>query len=350
MTIFIPKKIRVGFQNRKDTYTGKLAYVIYYDAKGKIRKETSWSQWRNKDIEPLELDNEPLTGFVLNKKVGGYKSYWNFRQTYVRVYDPREFEFEITIPNLIWVLENSSSIVGKGLEGEFVYGWDSGELLLIPTSSPDYAKIMSFSKTLRKPESLKGKDLVLGGTYRTNLGKEWIYLGRFERYIDYQWGDKKFGTPMGKHYFFYGEDNNGTGYKAIKSLSSRVVGTISDEPVHNYAEMMDDLEHRAIYSPVDESKTEFVPVQESDLQPQNWLRCYVDFEEIRITVTVSRYNDGYSLRWSYYGDEYRRMNYRQKDRLREFLNFTSESLDELMAHYNLLKRNRYLMNGKLLKE
>ena len=33
--IFIPKKINVGFQNRKDTYTGKLAYVIYYDEDGK---------------------------------------------------------------------------------------------------------------------------------------------------------------------------------------------------------------------------------------------------------------------------------------------------------------------------
>ena len=28
-TIFIPKLINVGYQNRKDTYTGKLAYVVY---------------------------------------------------------------------------------------------------------------------------------------------------------------------------------------------------------------------------------------------------------------------------------------------------------------------------------
>lgn len=39
--IFIPTKINVGFQERKDTYTGKLAYVIYFDEKGKLRKETS---------------------------------------------------------------------------------------------------------------------------------------------------------------------------------------------------------------------------------------------------------------------------------------------------------------------
>lgn len=62
----------VGFQNRKDTFTGKLAYVIYYDEKGKLRKEHSWQNWRDRNIDPQELVNEPTTGFVLNKKVGGY--------------------------------------------------------------------------------------------------------------------------------------------------------------------------------------------------------------------------------------------------------------------------------------
>ncbi len=38
---FIPSKIKVGFQERSDTYTGKLAYIIYYDNKGVLRKERS---------------------------------------------------------------------------------------------------------------------------------------------------------------------------------------------------------------------------------------------------------------------------------------------------------------------
>ena len=37
--IFIPKTINVGYQNRKGTYTGKLAYVIYYDKKGNFAKK-----------------------------------------------------------------------------------------------------------------------------------------------------------------------------------------------------------------------------------------------------------------------------------------------------------------------
>lgn len=35
--IFIPKKCKVGFQPRTDTYTKKLGYVIYND--GKIWKQ-----------------------------------------------------------------------------------------------------------------------------------------------------------------------------------------------------------------------------------------------------------------------------------------------------------------------
>lgn len=68
MSIFVPKKVNVGFQNRKDTYTGKLAYVIYFDETGKLRKEPSWQGWRDKQIPNEIYDNEPIEGFVLKKK------------------------------------------------------------------------------------------------------------------------------------------------------------------------------------------------------------------------------------------------------------------------------------------
>ena len=71
--LFIPSKIKVGFQKRDGTYTGKLAYVIYYDLTGKLRKETSWESWRDKKITPVEFTNEPTEGFVLNKGVGGQR-------------------------------------------------------------------------------------------------------------------------------------------------------------------------------------------------------------------------------------------------------------------------------------
>lgn len=117
MSVFIPKKIKVGFQHRNNTYTNKLGFVIYYDEKGTLRKENSWSGWIDKTIPSEEFENTPTEGFVLDEKVGGYSTGWNHRDTYVRVYDPRGFEIEIKVPNLLWILEWCSCIRGKGIEG-----------------------------------------------------------------------------------------------------------------------------------------------------------------------------------------------------------------------------------------
>jgi hypothetical protein len=68
----IPDTIKVGFQNRQGTYTGKLAYVVYKDKKGVLRKEKSWNGWKDDKIPAQEFENVPTDGFVLNKKVGDH--------------------------------------------------------------------------------------------------------------------------------------------------------------------------------------------------------------------------------------------------------------------------------------
>ena len=83
--LIIPAKMKAGFQNRSDTYTTKLAYVIYYDHKGVLRKEVSWENWRDKKIDPIDFPNDPMDGFVLNKNVGGYKSDWNYRSSKIQI-------------------------------------------------------------------------------------------------------------------------------------------------------------------------------------------------------------------------------------------------------------------------
>ncbi|MFM6399705.1 MAG: hypothetical protein ACKPFF_23760, partial [Planktothrix sp.] len=65
--LFIPTKLKVGFVHRKDTYSQRLAYITYYDSKGVLRKETSWENWRDKSIEPIEVENTARSGFILNK-------------------------------------------------------------------------------------------------------------------------------------------------------------------------------------------------------------------------------------------------------------------------------------------
>lgn len=291
--LFIPRKIKVGFQNRPDTYTGRLAYVIYYDNKEKLRKEASWQSWRSKDVEPEDYDNTPMEGFVLNKKVGGYSNGWgDFRQAYVRVYDPRGFEFEITVPNLLFILEHSSSIKGKGLEGEFVYAWDGTELILLPASSPDYAELTKLNDQRFKNETVKAKDLQIGATYLHNSNVEWVYMGRFDYYdtgyrcADGKWFDtyrkatnhcaehslyrnrksawgwspyKEYDCDreegcVGKRHYFY--DRAAQAFCLPKSLSGLLIDTITTAPAADYAELFEKMECTDDYSPYDESKDE----------------------------------------------------------------------------------------------
>ena len=247
-SIFVPKTINVGYQNRSGTYTGKLAYVIYYDEKGKLRKETSWNHWRDKDIPNDEFDNAPTEGFVLNKKAGDYFTGWDHRHAYCRVYDPRGFEFEITIENLLYILENANCIKGKGLEGEFVYGWDGKDLVLMPVESSDYKQISEFNKIIHNDEAIKAKDLIIGATYLTKDNENWVYMGKFEAF-DY-WN----GTSKGKHFWFWCNGH----FNSYKSMpKNKLVKCIDDKCIEKYADIFNALEENCRYSPYDSTKDEY---------------------------------------------------------------------------------------------
>lgn len=232
--LFIPDKIKVGFQQREDTYTGKLAYVIYFDKKGVLRKETSWESWRNKEINALEFDNTPIEGFVLNKGVGGAReSYgWNARNEYIRVYDPRDFEFEISVANLLFILRECDCSRGKGLEGKFVYAWDKNNLVLLPVVSQDYQVSASFTNLQDK--SVKAKDLVPGATYITRKQEILIYLGRFMKYSHQKTGYQREVDKAKKQYVFWsGKDF--VFFNEPKTIAVRQGDAIAP----NFAELVD---------------------------------------------------------------------------------------------------------------
>ena len=118
--LFIPKTISVGYQKRSDTYSDLLGYVIYTDDKGVLRKEGSWQSWRDSNIDPKVFNNEPTEGFILNKGIGGGGRGWDSRQSKIRIYDPRGHEIEITVANLLFILQEYTSAIGKEFYGKFV--------------------------------------------------------------------------------------------------------------------------------------------------------------------------------------------------------------------------------------
>lgn len=285
-SIFIPKDIKVGYQNRKDTYSEKLAYIIYYDEKGKLRKEASWKSWHDNKIDPNDFKNVPTEGFVLNKKVGDYHGghSWDNRNAYIRVWDPRDFEFEITPDNLLYILANCSSIKGKGLEGEFVYAWDGTELILMPVNSPDYKEIKDYSRTRLSNKKISARDLIIGATYLDKNNKEYIYLGRYDYWDEkavyknttdrygyryktvhcYEWVNK------GKKHWFISQELE---YKWSKrrelitpsSIPSKFIDIKSEECVENYTELFEEMKSTPEFSPPDRSKDKKVYYTKKDL-------------------------------------------------------------------------------------
>lgn len=210
----IPDKIKVGFDYRDDTYNGKLAYIIYYDNKGVLRKQTSWDNWRDESITAEDYQNEPIEGFVLNKQVGGHKSGWNFRQSYSRVYDPRGFEFEITMENLLFILQERDCYKGKGLEGEFVYAWSGKDLVLLPTSCDDY-KESKIVKNNTKKISLK--DIKPGELYQSKKFTDLLYLGK----LDWNYYNKGKWIIEPQHVFYNIKNDNDFTYSDTRFLVVR---------------------------------------------------------------------------------------------------------------------------------
>lgn len=261
-TLYIPKRIKVGFQKRDDTFSGKLAYIIYWDDKGKLRKETSWQNWRDKKIPSEEFDNVPTTGLVLNKDIKRYNSWSDFggKRTMIRVWDARGIEIEITTHNLIGVLMHSDCIK-RQLMGEYVWAWDGTELVLLPTSSEEYQKALSF--TALQAGTIGAKDLVPGCAYRTKKQVDLTYVGRFnwhslETYYDGQRKTKKyhiFHRPGVKGE--YGDKH----HWELKSSLDFLATKTTEQPVEEYAAIVEAFQKNPRSAKV--VKWEAVPVEVS---------------------------------------------------------------------------------------
>jgi hypothetical protein len=268
--LFIPTKIKVGFNNRKDTYTKKLAYIIYYDSKGVLRKEKSWEGWRNKSIDPVETENIPHSGFVINKGILR-QSDWGNGHNMVRVYDDRGFEFEITTSNLMFILMTTDCLK-RGLEGEFVYAWWGKELILLPTDCDEYCNSMGYSKL--QGQKVGVKDLIAGAVYETKKQEKLIYLGRFNWFDtegSWNWENDKAIRKAKKKFVFVDKDENVVGLPAISSLSR----CVSNVPIDNYADLIDKFRGMAESSKI--VSLEFGEPKEPELKESGYIwskYCY----------------------------------------------------------------------------
>lgn len=198
--LFIPTKLKVGFIEDEDTFTGKLAYVIYYDEKGKIRKEKSWDGWRDHNIEAIELENKPMLGYMLNRGVERY-GYHGSGRSMIRIHDPRDFEFEITIDNLVGILMNND-VSKRDIQGECVFAWSGSDLILLPVNSEEYKTSQKYTE--KQSGKVSTKDLIKGATYvKKKDHTHYRYLGHFEWFDYTEKTSLKQTVSKGKKHLFY---------------------------------------------------------------------------------------------------------------------------------------------------
>lgn len=248
---YIPQKIKVGFQKRSDTYTGKLGFVIYYDEKNILKQETAWDKWRDHKIKPIEFDNIPQKGYVINKNINRLGHHFSSGRTVARIFDSRDFEFEISMDNLFGILMNSD-LSKCEIDQECILAWDGNKVVLLPTNCKEY--LDSQAHTRKQSLEITTKELIKGATY--SLKKEiheYVYLGYFEWFdASYEYAEKNPGTihsyfgynrfmkSKGKKHIFYSKISN---YESFSLVNVKhLAECINHEPHENYSEFISKFE------------------------------------------------------------------------------------------------------------
>jgi len=186
------------------------------------------------------------------------------------------------------------------LEGEFVYGWDGKDLLLLPVDSPDYKQLVELNNLRYEKKKFDSKNMIVGATYKTNQNNELIYLGRFyERN-----GDNK----ESKSYFFYDRNSKYNYYKVttIKSLTGNIIDIVDENCIEDYSNLMDELLKSSYYSTREQKYDEYmnytlIEFKESlNKHAYSYHRYYVQVEDKYVKYHIERYR-GYS----YYNSDYK---------------------------------------------
>lgn len=202
--LYIPQNIKIGYQQRTDALTGLLAYLIPEDEKGKYNQMLSWQRWRNHELGDAVIDNKPRNGYIINvSKTHVPFSSFGQERTKVRVHSPEGYEFEISVENLIEILE-VSDISKKYINAECVFAWQNKQIWLIPINTKIYENYVKAQQEkmenshLKKAVTTKSvaeklaekkrkeieKNLNVGDVIGATFGnRKYMYVGKVKTYL-----------------------------------------------------------------------------------------------------------------------------------------------------------------------
>ena len=148
--ISAPDNLVIGFQKRQE---GNLAFIVYRDEKKVLRKEKSWNGWRDKSIDPLEIENVPTKGFVLSETKRRSRDWFGSGRNVWRVTHPKGFEFEISSNNLEAIISDCDIIKGE-IMSECIFAWSGTDMSLVPIVSELYNEAIANTENLKKEKKI----------------------------------------------------------------------------------------------------------------------------------------------------------------------------------------------------
>lgn len=173
MKISIPNTVYVGFRVRDGELLGFLT-PDGTDASAMKRRATV-DKWRDSSIQPMTFTNDAIMGFKMVKSIQRYG--WNGGNVVVRILDPRGFEMEITVANLLAIMEENVIAQGE-IQTPCLWGRDGGKNYLIPTDSQIYRDAVAHTELKKQNvKKIPTNELKIGDTIRRTDGSLALYGG-----------------------------------------------------------------------------------------------------------------------------------------------------------------------------
>lgn len=265
-------KYYVGFQ--KQRYSGAEAFRMLGfatpntgDYNFRKRKETVDS-WSEKELTPMDLDNTPTHGFKIVDTVSRYST----SNKFFRVEDPRGFELEIDVNNLLDLIENHTIVNGTIME-PLVWGRYGQGNYLVSSNSEEY-------------KHYKNGPVRVGlnaGDWFTNKAGNVLY--RFEGRLAYNLVGAQVWRkdPDERNYYYTWNRPARTDFSRVTTKVKTIVNRKQDKPAYVYTEYSLDENgvtrmNRCFYRPESPDiqkakiairKTEIkdlIPINESDVK------------------------------------------------------------------------------------
>lgn len=188
MQVSIPEKVYVGFQGRRTQDEVPLGFMTPYtdDAAGQSRRDSvdKWARGygNNKTFNSVIMDNKPMYGFRLGRAIRR-SGHFGSGASYVRIEDPRGFELEISIENLVAVLE-TCAMEKCEFVGELVWARVPGSAknLLVAVDSDLYRGSIKTKAAVAAAKS--SKEFKIGDTIEAVTGETGVYMGMLVGVVD----------------------------------------------------------------------------------------------------------------------------------------------------------------------